>query len=208
MRLAIVANGDINDYPAAKEKLRSCGYIIACDGGLRHTAALGITPHCLIGDMDSVPSELAGQFDGTTKAYPAQKDETDLALAIQHAIALRPESIIILGALGGRFDHALGGLHALHAALNANIPAEIWDENTAIQLCDHEITLPKEDYQHVSLIPLSSWVRGIHTRHLLYPLCAEDLPAGTTRGISNRFEADEASVFVSEGTLIIIRSKT
>ncbi|MBK9210991.1 MAG: hypothetical protein IPL71_23020 [Anaerolineales bacterium] len=42
--------------------------------------------------------------------FPADKNETDLELAIQHALTLNPQEVIILAALGGRLDQTLGNI--------------------------------------------------------------------------------------------------
>ena len=42
--------------------------------------------------------------------YSRDKNETDLELAIQHALDAKPEQIIIVAALGGRLDQTLANL--------------------------------------------------------------------------------------------------
>jgi len=208
MLIAIVANGMINDYPAARKKIEKADYLIACDGGLRHFPLLGLVPDCVIGDFDSAPKELL--LDNRERgvsifAHSVDKDETDLSLAVTHALTKSPSAMVIAGALGGRIDHELGNLHVLARA--GDVPAEIWDEVTSIHLVTKEITLKREKYISLSLIPLTSEVTGITTRGLSYSLQNESLCAGETRGVSNTFSADEAVILVEKGLLLAIRSK-
>jgi thiamine pyrophosphokinase len=150
---------------------------------------------------------LAGYKDRGVPAipFPAEKDETDLALAAAHALTLNPSFILILGALGGRADHALANLHVL--ALAKDVPTEIWDETTSITLINKKSALPKNDYVFLSLIPLTTEVIGITTQGLFYPLAGETLRAGETRGVSNAFTAEAAVITIESGMLLAIRSK-
>jgi thiamine pyrophosphokinase len=206
MRTAIIANGEINDYAATKAALQNAEQIIACDGGLSHAEKMQILPHAIIGDLDSAPPQYL-KFCQENKVpihrYPAKKDETDLALAMQFALK-NATSIIILCALGGRIDHALANIHIL--AMAGDTPAELQDEKTSIHLVHHQITLPKQHYKTLSLLPLSTTVTGIKTTGLLYPLNNEPLTLGNIRGISNQFTKTKAKITIKTGTLLVIRS--
>ncbi|MCL2577038.1 MAG: thiamine diphosphokinase [Defluviitaleaceae bacterium] len=207
MRTAIIANGEINDYTATKNALQNAEYIIACDGGLRHAEKMHILPDVIIGDMDSAPSEylfVCKQRDIPVCTYPAEKDETDLALAMEHALSKAASSVIIFGALGGRVDHTIANFHVLVMA--NDIPAEIWDEKTSVQLVRKKICIAKENYQTVTLLPLSTEVTGIKTRGLVYPLNGETLKMGVVRGVSNCFSAHEAEILIESGVLLVMRS--
>ena len=57
----------------------------------------------------------------------------------------------------------------------------------------------------VTLLPVHGPARGVTTTGLLYPLDAEDLPAGTTRGVSNELVHDPATVTVADGVLVAIQ---
>jgi len=208
MHIAIIANGEINDYAATHKKLQNTTHIVACDGGLRHAKAMDIWPDIIIGDLDSaLPDYLSAcKLIGIPiHIYPTEKDDTDLALAMLYALEKSPSSILIVGALSGRADHQLANFHVLTMA--KGIPAEIWDENTSVQIIHDKLCLPKEDYQTISLIPLSTEVMGITTRGLAYPLNDETLRLGVVRGVSNCFSANEALITVESGALLAIRCR-
>ena len=57
----------------------------------------------------------------------------------------------------------------------------------------------------LSLLPVHGPVEGVVTDGLLYPLRDEDLPAGSTRGVSNEFVEHAASVSVRSGTLLAVQ---
>ena len=52
--------------------------VIAADGGLVHTNALGITPQIVLGDFDSLGYTPAG-----ANVFPVEKDDTDAMLAVR-----------------------------------------------------------------------------------------------------------------------------
>ena len=65
----------------------------------------------------STPSRAAGlaaaeAAGARIERYPADKDATDLELALDAAIALEPARIVVVGSSGGRLDHLLGSLLA------------------------------------------------------------------------------------------------
>jgi thiamine pyrophosphokinase len=76
----------------------------------------GLIPDVLIGDLDSTDTVGGGPPpDSKTKIlrHPRDKDETDLELALSYALERDPSSIVIVGALGGRIDHALSNIALL-----------------------------------------------------------------------------------------------
>jgi thiamine pyrophosphokinase len=56
----------------------------------------------------------------------------------------------------------------------------------------------------VSLIPVHGRADGISTTGLRYPLHAEPLLAGSSRGISNEFLGGSACVAVERGALLVV----
>ncbi|MCL2372729.1 MAG: thiamine diphosphokinase [Defluviitaleaceae bacterium] len=206
MKTIIFANGEMPNPAALKPATKNAALIIACDGGLSHAHAMGITPHIIIGDLDSAPASLLAEAKANGIAittHPAEKDETDLELSIIYANQNAATEIIILGATGGRLDHTLANLHMLAIA---NCPVEILDEEHSIHLVKSSLTLPKAKYKTISLIPLTTVVTGITTTGLTYPLHCETLYAGKSRGVSNEFCAEQASIAVEDGMLLVIRA--
>src|SRR5690348_10021896 len=89
-RAIIFANGPLPDLAAAGRTLTPTDRLIAADGGLRHLRALGLTPHVLVGDLDSVTAQQAAEAASAgalVEKHPVRKDETDLELALRRAVA-------------------------------------------------------------------------------------------------------------------------
>ena len=64
-------------------------YVIAADSGLHHAATLGLAVDLVIGDMDSVNSDVlddAIRNGSSIQRHPADKDHTDLELAFGAAL--------------------------------------------------------------------------------------------------------------------------
>jgi len=208
MNVAIIANGDVNDYSFARQALSRCGYVIACDGGLRHCHMLGVTPDCIVGDIDSAPPDILAQYHNVpAHRHNEMKDYTDLEAAIAVACDSGAESILVLGGLGGRFDHQLGNIHALAQAVEYGIPAMIIDERTRVQLVNSHCRLHLQDGNLVTLLPLTTSVEGIETEGLQYPLKNEALTIGNARGLSNVIIAESATVTVKHGLLLIVQTR-
>jgi len=62
VRAVVVAHGDVD--AADVEHVRAADLIVAADGGTDHLARWGITPHLVVGDLDSLGAEQIGAADG------------------------------------------------------------------------------------------------------------------------------------------------
>jgi thiamine pyrophosphokinase len=121
LRIIIFANGNLPNLEKARALLRPDDFILCADGGTRHALAMGIIPNAIIGDMDSLPSYFQpSTFDGELILFPKDKNETDLELAIDHALTLQPDQILILAALGGRMDQTLANISLLSQLVTRN----------------------------------------------------------------------------------------
>ena len=187
--------------------------IIAGDRGLEALYKLKIIPNHVVGDFDSVSSEVLEFYKKQTQiifhTYNAEKDNTDTDIALKLATRLKSSKITILGALGKRMDHAIANIHILKDALEAEIPCQILDEYNRIYLINKETTLEKEKVygKYVSLIPLTSTVEGLTLIGFKYPLNHYTLPIGTSLGISNEMIEDIAHIEMKKGILIVIESR-
>jgi thiamine pyrophosphokinase len=205
-RIVIFANGELPDLEKARSLLQNDDYIICADGGTRHAVALGVQPHLIVGDMDSAAREAVEMFraaDIPMELFPHDKDETDLELAIQRAVDLRPEQILILGALGGRLDQTLGNLALLTGSRLASLDVKFDDGVEEVFICRRQAVIHGTRGDLVSLIPRLGAVSGVRTKDLKWPLHNETLYPDKTRGISNEMLGDLASVWIESGLLLI-----
>lgn len=212
MRIVIFANGVIADPTAeAARWVRPGDCVIAADGGTQHALAAGLMPAHVIGDLDSLTSgqrpDLREHLEavGTIlHAYPPAKDETDLELALIWAAA-QPDvkEIVVLGALGGRPDQALANLLLLALPALAGHDVVIADGAWVVRCLrgGETATFHGRPGDTLSLIPLGGAAVGVTTAGLAYPLRDETLHFGLTRGVSNVFDSETATISLQTGLL-------
>lgn len=204
-RIIIFANGDIPNLQKASALIKQDDFIICADGGTRHALSLNLTPHIIIGDMDSLPSNFKlSTFNGEVILYPKDKNETDLELAINHAITLNPNEIIIIGALGGRIDHTFANISLLANPRPATCDLRLNNGQEEISLCKDQLQVKGRSGDVVSLIPYQGNVEGVTTQNLKWKLTNETLYFNKTRGISNEMISDTATISITKGLLLVV----
>lgn len=205
MRIIIFANGNLPNPEKARGLIRPDDVILCADGGTRHAIDLGLTPNVIIGDLDSTTFDLRPLTEKGTQViqHPADKNETDLELAISHALTLSPSQILILAALGGRMDQTLGNIALLSDLRLATFDVRLSDGVEEVFFCRDQAKVEGRSGDIVSLIPWQGEVTGVFTENLRWHLHYETLYPDKTRGISNEMIADVATVSITSGLLLI-----
>jgi thiamine pyrophosphokinase len=209
-RIIIFANGELPDLDKARELIRTNDYIICADGGTRHALALNIQPDLVIGDMDSADREQLKALEKTNvsiELFPHDKDETDLELAINRAIELKPRQIIIIAALGGRLDQTIANITLLTSTRLSSFDIRLDDGVEEIFLCRDQVQVHGKGGDIVSLIPWGGAVTDVQTTDLKWPLQKETLYPDRTRGVSNELISDTASVSIGSGLLLVVHRR-
>jgi len=210
MKAVIICNGNMDNYIYYNKYLEGAGLIICADGGAAHARKLGIIPHILMGDFDSINKDDYRYFEDkgvAIKTFPAEKDMTDAELAVSLALEKGCSEIVLIGAAGSRLDHSLANILLLKTMLDRGVKGYIANETNEITLIRDKIELDREEGVRITLLPLSERVEGVTTRGLHYPLVNATMPMGTTWGVSNEFSEDRAEVTLSKGVLIVIKSR-
>ena len=203
MRVIVVANGVMRSHFT----LEGDDVLIAADGGLRHCLDLGLQPAILIGDLDSIDEgDLAALEPGDTQIlrYPTQKDFTDLELALQYALKLGADEIVVVAALGARWDQTIANM--LLPASFPSVKIRLIDGSQEIYYirAGEKLEIHGRPGDMVSLIPLAGNACGVTTEHLEYPLRGGELTYGSTRGISNVLLEKTGTISISGGLLLCI----
>ena len=214
-RAIIFANGPVSDVETSRAVLRPGDLLIAADGGARHCQALGLAPHVLLGDLDSLSEAdaLALQAVGVEIVrHPARKDFTDLELALRYAVSRGAREILVWGALGARWDQTVANLllPAIPELRHAHLHLLDGLQEIALLRGGQSLHAPGSPGDTLSLIPLGGDARVAAARGLEYPLENEILRFGATRGISNRLLESSACIELETGLLlcIIIRQQS
>jgi thiamine pyrophosphokinase len=182
--------------------------VIAADKGLEHAISLGLEVTVAVGDFDSASPYVVARAEtaGTTiERHPAEKDATDLELALDRALSMSPERILVLSGDGGRLDQLLSTLLLLGSNRYQEVEIDAVIGRARVSVVRGQRTIAGEPGEVVSLLPLHGPARGVRTEGLAYPLAEETLEPGSSRGISNVFTADAARVTLERGTLLAIR---
>lgn len=210
MRCVILTGGSAGEASWLAEIIKPEDKVICVDGGARYASSLGIVPDMIVGDMDSINRGVLVKFEklgSVIKEYPVDKDDTDTALALAEALSVKPEEVIILGALGTRFDHSLANVHLLTAAREQGVHARIVNEYNDISLVSpgERKVIAGELGDLFSLLPLTAEVSGINVTGAKWPLRDALFVLGNPYGISNRLAADRAEVTINSGLLLLIK---
>jgi thiamine pyrophosphokinase len=187
--------------------------VIAADSGFDHAVALGLTVQHLVGDLDSISSgglALARATAVAIQEHRPDKDATDTELAVDMALIHDCSHLIALS--GGpsqtdlRLDHELGALLALAHPRLHDRRVEVWWGPAHVEVLHgpRALDLHGPTGTVVSLLPVSGSAEGITTSGMRYQLDAENLDAGSGRGLSNVVAAPHASISLGRGTLLVI----
>lgn len=211
-RQAIVVIGGDALHAGAVRRLDAAAFVIAADSGYDHAVAAGLRPDLLIGDLDSISAAglAAARADGLTiDTHPADKDATDTELALDRALTEVGDggALTILGGGGDRLDHLLASITVLAQPRFARCTTlAAWVGPALVRVLHAPRTVDlgvQAPGLTVSLIPLGN-VRGVTTTGMRWPLRAEPLPNGTSRGISNLTEGGPATIAATHGVLAIV----
>lgn len=209
-RIVIFANGNLPNLEAARTMLRADDFIIAADGGANHILHMDVQPHLLIGDLDSIEDVALQTYKAAgveIEQYPVDKDETDLELALRRALKTNVDSILIIGALGGRIDQTLANLSLLTDERLAGLQVRLDDGVEAVYVCRKQVKVQGRRGDVISLIPWGESVTGVVTDGLQWMLSQETLYSNKSRGISNVMTGESASITIENGLLLVIHTR-
>jgi thiamine pyrophosphokinase len=182
--------------------------VVAADGGLEHAASLGLRVDVAVGDFDSASADALAAAEAAgarIERHPAAKDATDLELALETALSLSPDRVLVLAGDGGRLDHLLAALLLLGSPRWSSVELDAEIGSARAHVIHGERTLTGRPGELLSLLALHGPAEGVRTEGLEYPLRGDTLQPGSTRGVSNLFVATEARISLERGVLVAVR---
>lgn len=176
-------------------------YVIAADGGLQHTQALGIEPQEILGDFDSL-----GYIPQDARVFPVEKDDTDAMLAARRGLALGFREFLYYGSLDGkRLDHTVANYQTLQYLADHGARGYLVGQDfLATVVKEGRIFFPEGTEGLLSVFCLGADALGVSLRGLYYPLEGGTLTAGFPLGVSNHFTGAPAEISVEEGSLLVM----
>lgn len=210
MRAIILSAGEVADYRRIRELVqpRPDDLILCADGGGAHALALGLQPHLLLGDFDSLPADLRARLAASGAAVeqvPAEKDQTDTHLAIAAALDRGATELVLVGCIGSRLDHTVANLLLLPGL---PVPATVVNERNIARVVGPggSVDLQGRPGETFSLLPLTPAVTGVDAEGCKWPLRGARLTWGMSLGVSNQLGPAGARVRVGDGWLLVIQA--
>lgn len=177
--------------------------LIAVDAGFDSLIEAGYTPDVLVGDLDSIKSEVPSNV--RVFKYPPQKDETDMFLAYRLGARCDYTDFVILGGTGGRLDHTYANLSLLLHAKEQGHNITMMDDNGIIICIKNEgVRLAGNPGSYLSVFAISGPAVGVTIKGAKYEVDNITLAPDFPLGVSNEFLDEEAQISVEDGALIII----
>ena len=176
-------------------------YILAADGGLAHVQALGLTPHGILGDFDSL-----GYVPEGSTVFPVEKDDTDAMLAVRLGLERGFREFEIYGGLDGRrLDHTVANFQTLQFLADRGASGYLVGADYLVTVVkDGTLTFPEEAEGTISVFCQGADAEGVILEGLYYPLENGTLSAGFPLGVSNHFTGAAATITVKKGSLLVL----
>ena len=111
-KVVVLANGLFPGVLQSLDVLNAADILICCDGAADKLVRFGLSPHVIIGDLDSVSEEVKAQY-ASILIHSGDQESNDLTKAVHYCIDKGYSSVSILGATGLREDHTLGNISLL-----------------------------------------------------------------------------------------------
>ena len=204
----IIGSGE--DVPLFAPQISDDTLVICADGGVHHAQRWGIVPHIVLGDFDSLETDITDwcqENDAEVIQFPIHKDKTDGELAVEVALERGVKKIAMTGVWGSRIDHSLANLDILCKLALQGVGGELLTSAAHLYTATDRIELNVERGDTISLLALSDKCEGVTVSGLYYPLENGTLIKGATLGISNKATAERINITCSAGVLLVVHQK-
>lgn len=186
--------------------LPSADLVIAADSGIHLADRYELDVDLIVGDLDSAdPARIAAAETAgiAIERHPADKDATDLELALAAAVSRGAHRVVVVGGGSGRLDHLLG--IALGIGSTAwEVEIEWRTAHAVAHVVRDRLEFGAAPGDLVSVLPLTASAT-LSIEGTAWELRHDTLRFGTTRGISNRATAETISIAVEDGAVLVVR---
>ncbi|MDL2297428.1 thiamine diphosphokinase, partial [Bacteroidales bacterium OttesenSCG-928-E04] len=178
--------------------------IICCDGAVVNLLALDILPTVIVGDCDSISSELLARFSSIVHEDKSQ-EYNDLNKALRYCFAHDYLNVVIVGGFGLREDHAIGNLGVMMMfAQEKAMDIEMVTNYGVFTPAFQTITLSSFVGQQISLFSFLPDTKFTF-HNLKYPVKNQSF-AHLWQATLNEALADQFTIEFEEGKALIYRS--
>jgi thiamine pyrophosphokinase len=182
--------------------------VVAVDGGGSVCLEAGVVPDIVVGDFDSLPADDLDRLEQrgvSVIEFPAEKDASDLELAVTEIRRRGANSVVITAASTGRLDHTLAVLAVLSSAADlrphlVEPELDVWvlspRGRSSIPLSGAGAT--------ISLMPFGASAT-VSASGCVWELFEIELDPSSSLGLSNRIGQDgRATISVSRGVVLLL----
>ena len=166
-KVVILANGLFPTAQRGLDLLKAADLLICCDGAADKLIAKGMSPHVIIGDMDSLSTEVSELY-ASLMIQSDDQESNDLTKAVHYCIEEGYPSVTILGATGLREDHTLGNI-SLMMEYCPRIEVQIISDFGVFFLVQNGEQVPTFVGEKISFFSIDNRVR-VSSTGLKYPL--------------------------------------
>lgn len=203
-RCVIIGGGVISNYNIICRFVNENDFIICADKGYIHSKAMGLSADLIVGDFDSSPYP-ESDFCKVIKLN-SEKDETDLFIAVSEGYELGFRKFLLLGCLGGRFDHTYANLTLLSYWIDKGAELVLKDEQNEIFMLNPGVYALSKDKKYVSFFAYSEKVTDLSLKGFKYTLDNYNLSNNCGLCVSNEIVSDNAIVSFESGKLLTVFS--
>ena len=193
------------DFTGLAEPVQSDDLLIAADGGLAHLEKLGLAPHVILGDFDSL-----GYVPAKAQVFPVEKDDTDAMLAVRHGLKAGCDRFLLYGSLDGpRLDHTIANFQTLQFLADRGAAGYLIGNRYMVTVLKNgTLQFPASAQGIVSVFCMGSDAKGVSLSGLQYCLTDSTVSAGHPLGVSNHFVGEPSQITVKDGSLLILWDRT
>jgi thiamine pyrophosphokinase len=193
---------------ATKEEVsKITGPFIGVDRGAYLLATLKQTMIVAVGDFDSVATSdmtLIERWSKKTMRLNPHKNETDTEVALTYALQQGFNDVLIVGGLGGRFDHSFANVMLL--LRHHQEGCVLQDTHQRIQVLTPGVyDIQKYHFKYLSFFTLQAAV--FSASGVKYPFVQKKLLLGDIDAISNEIIDKQARIVVQEGLIVMMQTR-
>ncbi len=200
----LVANGPVIWTRELGALATAAEPLLAADGGANHLGRIGLRPVAVIGDLDSITPGTRAFIGEQRLVHRPDQDRTDLDKALEYAFdELHVHRLTVLGATGGRLDHAAGNLGLLaRRALGDRL--RFLDDDHEVVAVEGTASLRAEPGETWSFFTFDPEVK-VSLGGVKWPLEDTAIDLGGKPSISNEAASTEISVHATGGAVVVMR---
>ena len=203
-RALLVANGPVGWTGELTALAVAAEPLIAADGGANHLARIGLRPSAVIGDLDSIRPGVRAFLGEERMVHRPDQNRTDLDKALDYSFGeLGLGALSVLGAIGGRLDHAAGNLGLLAARAMGEKLVFLGVDHRIVAVTG-DLAFEAEPGETWSFFTFDPAVR-VTLEGVKWPIKETAIDLSGKPSISNEAASNEVTVRAEGGAVVVTR---